>query len=362
VGDVRDLGSPGVEASTFADPIRLDEFNVHSATAVHIWDNNWWGLRGNSPHRVLARVGGVMLRLWQAVEPVESPDRGDRSLSEARPRTSTVDSTADVPVGDRLSPAADIDVIVQNALPNRNGHDHTGPEVVGVVEHLDSARVMPPFSVPPGQVARMGEAAVDVVRERGLLGEFTVQFALSGNSFCLVGIDNGWSPNTQLLVDGGSAAAVACLAKDGYTVASGRDLGSAYATAMTAAGTPLPLRGRAFLAVTGRDRRQLALLARALVDLGFDLVADEDTTLLLRRHGVPVTPVAEEDVADLIWHGNVHLIVDIGRPGRPLTVSEQTPVLLSIRGLLVAIQAIQAQNDFLRAQHKKVERARFDCP
>jgi carbamoyl-phosphate synthase large subunit len=177
----------------------------------------------------------------------------------------------------------------------------------------------------------------------------------------LIGIDIGWSLSTQLLVDVGCAVAVACLAKDGYAIASGLDLGSAFATAMSAVGTPLPLRGRAFLTVTGRDRRQLALLARALADLGFELVADEDTALLLRRHGVPVIPVAEGDVADLIWHGNVHLIVDIGRPSPPLAASEQTPVVVSIRGLLVAIQGIQARNDFV-VQHKKVERARSGCP
>ena len=77
----------------------------------------------------------------------------------------------------------------------------------------------------------------------------------------------------------------------GEVMASAGDFASAFAKAERAAGRRLPTGGRAFLSVRDRDKSAVLPVARALLALGFDLVATAGTAHALADDGIPVTLV-----------------------------------------------------------------------
>lgn len=94
-----------------------------------------------------------------------------------------------------------------------------------------------------------------------------------------------------------------------------RDFGSAFAKAEIAAGTLLPLRGRAFISVNDFDKSQILGSAKKLADLGFELVATQGTQEFLMKNGVDcqgINKVAEGSphVVDLLKNGEVALVVN----------------------------------------------------
>ncbi len=143
--------------------------------------------------------------------------------------------------------------------------------------------------------------------------------------------------------------------------------GTAYAKSQAAAYGPLPVKGRAFVSVTSKDKRSMIFPVKRLADLGFEIWATEGTGEVLRRNGVRATivrkhsdgtgPDGEPTIVERILSGQVDLIVNTpyGGPGqsgprrdgyeiRTAAVRRGIPCVTTVQGLAAAVQGIEAIN------------------
>jgi carbamoyl-phosphate synthase large subunit len=141
--------------------------------------------------------------------------------------------------------------------------------------------------------------------------------------------------------------------------------GTAYAKSQAAAYGPLPVKGRAFVTVAGKDKRNMIFPVKRLADLGFEIWATRGTGEVLRRNGVHATivrkhsegpgPDGEPTIVDRILAGQVDLIVNtpFGGPGqsgfrrdgyeiRTAAVRRGIPCITTVQGLWAAVQGIEA--------------------
>src|SRR5699024_2982158 len=82
----------------------------------------------------------------------------------------------------------------------------------------------------------------------------------------------------------------------------------------------LPTSGKVFVSVADDDKRAMVLADSRLVSLGFEVSATEGTVAVLRRNGIPATPVrkhsegvgpnGEPTIVDLIMSGDIDMIVN----------------------------------------------------
>ncbi len=101
----------------------------------------------------------------------------------------------------------------------------------------------------------------------------------------------------------------------GEVMGTGRFFGEAYAKAQLAAGIVLPTSGTAFLSVRERDKPEAVMLARILMDRGFEIVATDGTCRALGEAGVScrrVNKVREgrPHIVDMIKNDEISLIVN----------------------------------------------------
>jgi carbamoyl-phosphate synthase large subunit len=143
--------------------------------------------------------------------------------------------------------------------------------------------------------------------------------------------------------------------------------GTAYAKSQAAAYGPLPVKGRAFVTVAGKDKRNMIFPVKRLADLGFEIWATRGTGEVLRRNGVRATivrkhsegrgPDGEPTIVERIMAGQVDLIVNtpFGGPGqsgfrrdgyeiRTAAVRRGIPCVTTVQGLWAAVQGIEAIN------------------
>jgi carbamoyl-phosphate synthase large subunit len=141
--------------------------------------------------------------------------------------------------------------------------------------------------------------------------------------------------------------------------------GTAFAKSQAAAYGPLPVKGRAFVAVANKDKRSMIFPVKRLADLGFEILATAGTGEVLRRNGVRATivrkhsqgrgPGGEPTIVDLVMDGEVDLIVNtpFGSPGhsgprldgyeiRTAAVRRGIPCITTVQGLAAAVQGIEA--------------------
>ena len=141
--------------------------------------------------------------------------------------------------------------------------------------------------------------------------------------------------------------------------------GTAYAKSQAAAYGSLPVKGRAFVSVAGKDKRSMLFPVKRLADLGFEILATRGTGEVLRRNGVRATivrkhsegpgPDGEPTIVDRILDGEVDLIVNtpFGSPGqsgprldgyeiRTAAVRRSIPCVTTVQGLAAAVQGIEA--------------------
>jgi carbamoyl-phosphate synthase large subunit len=141
--------------------------------------------------------------------------------------------------------------------------------------------------------------------------------------------------------------------------------GTAYAKSQAAAYGSLPVKGRAFVSVAGKDKRSMIFPVKRLADLGFEILATRGTGEVLRRNGVRATivrkhsegpgPGGEPTIVDRILDGQVDLVVNtpFGSPGqsgprldgyeiRTAAVRRGIPCLTTVQGLGAAVQGIEA--------------------
>ncbi|MFE0462298.1 carbamoyl-phosphate synthase large subunit [Kitasatospora sp. NPDC058965] len=137
--------------------------------------------------------------------------------------------------------------------------------------------------------------------------------------------------------------------------------GTSYAKAQAGAYGALPTKGKVFVSVANRDKRNLVFPTRALVELGFEVLATAGTAEVLQRAGIPSTlvrkhsegegPNGERTVVQLIHDGDVDLIINtpFGTGGRmdgyeirTAAVSRGVPCLTTVQAMGAAVQGIDA--------------------
>jgi carbamoyl-phosphate synthase large subunit len=145
----------------------------------------------------------------------------------------------------------------------------------------------------------------------------------------------------------------------GEVMAWAPSIGQATQKAWVAAGSPLPLRGAAYISLNDRDKRRAVELGRAFHDLGFALRATRGTAAVLESAGLAarvVNKVREgtPDIADEIAAGHIQLIVNtpLGRVSRydenavgRAALRYGVPMVTTISGGLALARAVRAQRD-----------------
>ncbi|MDP2239310.1 MAG: carbamoyl-phosphate synthase large subunit [Burkholderiales bacterium] len=101
----------------------------------------------------------------------------------------------------------------------------------------------------------------------------------------------------------------------GEVMGIGTTFGEAFVKSQLAAGEKLPTSGKVFVSVRDSDKPRTVEIARALVKLGFTLVATRGTAAALAADGQAVTPVnkvaeGRPHVVDMIKNGEIVLIVN----------------------------------------------------
>ena len=101
----------------------------------------------------------------------------------------------------------------------------------------------------------------------------------------------------------------------GEVMGVGETFGEAFAKASLAGGEILPLGGRAFVSVKESDKGGVAAVARALVELGFDLVGTPGTQRAIEAVGLSCAKInkvneGRPDVSDMLKNEQIDLIVN----------------------------------------------------
>jgi carbamoyl-phosphate synthase large subunit len=135
----------------------------------------------------------------------------------------------------------------------------------------------------------------------------------------------------------------------------------AFAKSQAAAFGGLPTGGTAFVSMADRDKRSITFPVARLHQLGFDILATEGTSRVLKRHGIPSTVVrkhsqgkgadGEPTIVDLINEGKVDLVVNTpsgqgaradGYEIRAATTAADAAIITTTQQLAAAVQAIEA--------------------
>jgi len=101
----------------------------------------------------------------------------------------------------------------------------------------------------------------------------------------------------------------------GEVMGVGATFAEAFAKAQLAAGVVLPRSGKAFVSVRDADKPRVAVMARRLVDKGFELYATSGTAAILEAAGVAcqrINKVTEgrPHIVDMIKNNEVNLIIN----------------------------------------------------
>jgi carbamoyl-phosphate synthase large subunit len=101
----------------------------------------------------------------------------------------------------------------------------------------------------------------------------------------------------------------------GEVMGVGKTFGEAFVKSQMAAGTKLPRSGKVILSVKNNDKPQAIEVARALVEMGFTVLATKGTTAAINAAGVPCTAVnkvteGRPHIVDMIKNNEVVLVVN----------------------------------------------------
>jgi carbamoyl-phosphate synthase large subunit len=282
--------------------------------------------------------------------------------------------------------------------------------IAGIMEHIemagvhsgDSAMSIPSFSLSDSQLDSIRRATVALARELEVCGLMNIQFAVKGSTVYVLEVNPRASRTApfvskaigvplpkiaaQLMVgkklrdfglkkefepkhfsvkesvfpfrkfQGVDIILGPEMKSTGEVMGIDVDFGRAYAKAEIAAGHHLPTKGNIFLSVKDSDKRDIVFIAKALEDLGFNLIATGGTAKLLERNGIKVRAIhkiaeGRPNAIDLIINKEIDLIINtpMGKGGktdegriRSFAVSHGIHVVTSIAGAQAAVQGIEA--------------------
>ncbi|QQQ78802.1 carbamoyl-phosphate synthase large subunit [Saccharothrix sp. 6-C] len=277
----------------------------------------------------------------------------------------------------------------------------------------DSACALPPFSLAGSQLARLREHTETLSRGLGVRGLVNIQFALAAGVLHVLEV-NPRASRTVPFVSKATAvplakaaarislgATIAGLRAEGLLPATGDgtpppghvavkeavlpwnrfrdvrglgvdtvlgpemrstgevmgidvDFAGAFAKAQTAAGLRLPDRGTVFVSLDEEHRRSGVGPVKALVELGFNVIATERTAEWLRHDGVDVEVAPIDGAAELVDRRVVDLVVTTvsnrpvqpgGRALRVAAAARGVPCVTTVPGLLATVRAVRSGAD-----------------
>ncbi|WP_068430441.1 carbamoyl-phosphate synthase large subunit [Piscicoccus intestinalis] len=276
----------------------------------------------------------------------------DATLRDYVERATTASPEHPVLVDRFLDDAIEIDVDVL--------YDGADLYIGGIMEHIeeagihsgDSACVIPPVTLGPGEVERVRESSRRLAEGIGVRGLMNVQFALAQDVLYVLeanprasrtvpfvakatgvplakaasrimlgatiaqlrteGMLPALGDGGELPIDAPVSVKEAILPFKRFRTADGRvvdsvlgpemrstgevmgiadTFGPAFAKTQMGALWGLPTSGRIFVSVANRDKRAMVFPIKVLADLGFELLATQGTAQVLRRNGIEATTV-----------------------------------------------------------------------
>ena len=302
-----------------------------------------------------------------------------------------------------LEDATEIDV---DALADASGNVVIG----GIMEHIeqagihsgDSSCVIPPFQLSARHIDTIRDYTRRIARALNVVGLMNVQYAIKDEEVYVLEVN----PRASRTVPYLSKATGVALAQIAARVMAGKSLqqlglvddlepagvfvkspvfpfvrfpgvdtilgpemkstgevmggassfGLAFVKAMLGAGQKLPDSGTVCLSVNNEDKPQVLPIARALAELGFDLVATRGTAAYLRAHGIESDVIykvneGRPSLADEIVNRSVAMVINtpLGRESffddkavRRAAMMAGVPCITTITGAAAAVDAIRA--------------------
>lgn len=141
----------------------------------------------------------------------------------------------------------------------------------------------------------------------------------------------------------------------GEVMGVGRSFAEAFVKSQIGAGVELPESGNAFLSVRDADKPRAVQVAKALVDLGFDLVATRGTAAAIAEAGLPVRMVnkvteGRPHIVDMIKNREIVIVINTveerrnaiadSRTIRTHALAENLAYYTTIAGALAAVQGL----------------------
>jgi len=282
--------------------------------------------------------------------------------------------------------------------------------VAGIMEHIeeagvhsgDSACAIPPLSLSDKQIEELKKQTYALAEELGVVGLLNIQYAIRGGDIYVLEVNPRASRTVPFVskATGVPWAKVAARVMAGKTLSElgitkeveinhtavkeavfpfsrfpgvdpilgpemrstgevmgiDRDFGRAYAKSQIAAGQDLPREGTVFVSVKDRDKRGIIMIARGLMDMGFQIVATHGTGKVLERNGVPARHVfkvgeGRPTVVDLIKNGEIQLVINTPSGKRPkadevairaAALQYNIPIVTTIPGAWATVEGIVA--------------------
>jgi len=160
----------------------------------------------------------------------------------------------------------------------------------------------------------------------------------------------------------------------GEVLGMGVGFGKAFFKAQEAASETLPMEGCVLISVSGKDRPDVAEVARAFVDAGFKILATEGTQAFLAEQGIAAerilkTHEGRPHIVDAIKNGNIQLVINtpIGKLGqhddsyiRKNAIRYRIPYITTLAAALAAAEGIRDMHDgaadvkSLQEYHKEI--------
>ena len=337
----------------------------------------------------------------RAMEIVRDMDGLRRYISEAV----VVSGDSPVLLDSYLSGAVEVDV---DALC-----DGTDVHVAGIMQHIeeagvhsgDSACSLPPYSLPADIVAELERQTRVLGLALGVVGLMNVQFAVKDGDIYLIEVNPRASRTVPFVAKavGSPIAAIAArvmageklsafdlvdpnigtfavkeavlpfnrfpgvdtllgpeMRSTGEVMGADADFHRAFLKAQMGAGLDLPTGGTAFLSIKDADKGPMLVeVAKALQDMGFDILATGGTQAFLAENGIESTRVNKgyeggRTIVDVIKDGEVALVMNTtegaqavsdSRAMRAVALAEKIPYFTTLAAAHAAAFAIRSREE-----------------
>ena len=285
--------------------------------------------------------------------------------------------------------------------------------VGGVMEHIeqagihsgDSACSLPPYSLPADIIDEIKRKTRELAKELNVIGLMNVQFAVKNGEVYVLEVN----PRASRTIPFVSKAIGVPLAKLASQVMAGKklkdlkftkeivpnyysvkevvlpfvrfrgvdillgpemkstgevmgmddDFGLAFAKAQIAASSTLPFKGTVFISVKDRDKEAITLIARALHEMKFHLVATEGTAKVLAAQKIPADILKKikegsPNALDLIQESKLDLIINTPSGEKPrqdeirirsAAVARGVPCVTTMEGAVASVSGIRAMKE-----------------